>query len=77
MGRLRWGQGTTALGAGGYCPLYPLPWEAGGARVDFHNELCPFLLSCEGTFAGVVDSLAQETFSGGKPPDPKFHTEKL
>ena len=41
-----------------------------GARISFHTELFPFLLSCEGGFSGIVDSLVQENFSGGKPQTP-------
>ena len=42
---------------------------AGGARITLHAELTPSLLSSEWAFSGIVDSLVQETFSGGKPPD--------
>ena len=38
-----------------------------GARIALHAELFPFLLSSEGAFSGIVDSLFQENFSVGKP----------
>ena len=41
--------------------------EAGETRIVFHAELFPSLLSFEWAFSGVVDSLAQGNFSGGKP----------
>ena len=50
--------GTTTLGG------------AGGARIALHTQLFPALLSSKGAFSGIVDSLVQETISGGKPPDP-------
>ena len=46
---------------------------AGGARITLHTKLFPSLLSCKGPASGVVDSLVQENFSGGKPPDPQLH----
>ena len=45
---------------------------AGGVRIPFHTELPPSLLSTEEAFSGIVDSLVQENFSGGKPPDPQI-----
>ena len=45
---------------------------AGGARIALHTELFPSLLSAEEAFSGFVDDLVQETFSGGKPPDPQI-----
>ena len=43
---------------------------AGGARIALYTKLFPSLLSAEEAFSNIVDSLVQETFSGGKPPDP-------
>ena len=48
------------------------PWRAGGARNALHIELFLSLLSSEGAFSSIVDSLAQDSFSGGKPPDPQI-----
>ena len=45
---------------------------AEGARIALYVELFPSLLSCEGAFSSIVDSFVQETFSGGKPPDPQL-----
>ena len=56
----------------GRCPLCPHSWGAGGARVALRTELFPSLLSAEEAFSGIVDSLVQENFSGGKPPDPQI-----
>ena len=39
---------------------------AGGARNALHTEFLPSLLSSEGAFSGISDSLLQENFSGGK-----------
>ena len=41
--------------------------EAGGARFPMHTALFASVLSFEGAFSGVVDSLIQENCSGGKP----------
>ena len=70
--------GTPTLGgSSGSCPLCPHPWEAGGARVALHTEFFPSLLSSEGVFSGIADSLVQENFSGGKPSDPQIPIESL
>ena len=45
---------------------------AGGAKIALHTELFLSLLSAEEAFPGIVDSLVQENFSGGKPPDPQI-----
>ena len=45
---------------------------AGGARIVLHTELFPSLLSAEEAFSGIVDSLVQDNFSEGKPPDPQI-----
>ena len=37
---------------------------AGGARIVLHTEFFPPLLSREWALSGLVDSLAQENFSG-------------
>ena len=39
--------------------------------IALHTELFPSLLSAEEAFSSIVDSLIQEHFSGGKPPDPQ------
>ena len=49
--------------------LPPCPMGAGGVRIALHTEPILSLLSCEGIFFSVVDSLFQENFSGGMPPD--------
>ena len=64
-----WGQvlpecrqsGTPKLGRG-----------EGEARTALHIELFPSLLSCEGAFLGVVDSLVQENASGASPKTPNL-----
>ena len=67
--------GTPTLGGRrGSCPLCPHPWEAGGAIIAFDVELFPFLLYLEGALSDIVDSLVQENFSKGKPPDPQLCT---
>ena len=53
--------GTPTLGGG-----------EGGARIILHTELFPSLLSAKEAFFGIVDSLVQENFSVGKPPDPQI-----
>ena len=52
----------------------PLPSSmgAGGTRIALDTELFPSLLSSKGAFFGIVDSLVQENFSEGKPPDPQI-----
>ena len=45
---------------------------AGRARIALHTELILSLLSSEGAFSGIVDSLVQENFFSGKPPDPQI-----
>ena len=66
--------GTPTLGE-----LPPLPPSLGaeGARVPLHTEFLPSLLSSEGAFSGIADSLVQENFSGCKPPDPQIPIELL
>ena len=49
---------------------------AGGARIALHTEFFPSLLSSEGAFSGISDSLV-ENFSGGKPPDPQVTVDSL
>ena len=44
---------------------------AGGATTAFRADLFPSLISCEGAFSGVVESLELKTFSGRKPRDPE------
>ena len=56
----------------GSYPLCPHPWGAEGARIAL-----PSLLSSEGAFSGTSDSLLQETFTGGKPPDPQTTIQSL
>ena len=50
---------------------------AGGARIALHTEFLPSLLSSEGAFSGISDSLLQEDFSRGKPPDLQTTIESL
>ena len=45
---------------------------AGGARIALHTEFFPSLLSSEGAFSGISDSLVENCY-GGKPPDPNYH----
>ena len=45
-------------------PLYS-SMGAGRARIALHTELIPSLLSSEGAFSGIVDSLGQEKFFWG------------
>ena len=47
--------------------LLPLPSSL-GARMALYTEQFPPLLSYEGEFCDIVDSLVQENSSGGKPP---------
>ena len=55
--------GTPTLGGStGSCPLCPHPWGAGGARVALRTEFFPSLLSSEGAFSGIADSLLQVNF---------------
>ena len=46
---------------------------AGGARFALQAELFPSLLSSEGAFTGIEDSLVQENFLGASPRTPNFH----
>ena len=50
---------------------------AGGARFALHTEFLPSLLSSEGAFSGISDSLLQKNFSGSKPPDPQTTIQSL
>ena len=50
QGRPRWKQE-------GQLPLCLLPWGAGGARIAFHAQIFPSLLSCEGAFSGVETNI--------------------
>ena len=70
QGRLRWG-------AGGAAAPSALIHGAGGGRIALHTEFLQSLLSSEGAFSGISDSLVQENFSGGKPPDPHINIESL
>ena len=56
-GRLHW------EGRRGSCPLLPHPWGAGGTRIALHTDFIPSLLSSEGAFSGIVDSLVEDTSS--------------
>ena len=49
-----------------------LRWGAGGARIVLHTESLPSLLSSEGAFSGISDSLLQKTFLGAGPQTPKL-----
>ena len=49
-----------------------IPWGAGGVRIALRTEFFPSVLSSEGAFSGIVDSLVLENFSGGKSPDPEI-----
>ena len=51
---------TYSGGARGATTLCPHPWEAGGTRIALCAELFPTLLSSEGAFSGIVDSLGKE-----------------
>ena len=44
---------------------------AGDARIPLHAECFRSLLSCEGAFSSVVDSLVLGNFSRDKSPDPQ------
>ena len=59
---------------GGRRAAAPLPSSmgAGGARIAFHTVLFSSLLSSEGAFLSIVDSVVLENFSGGKPQTPKL-----
>jgi len=52
---------------GAAAPLCPHPWGAGGARITLHTKLFLSLLSCEGAFSSVVDSLVHGSFLGPSP----------
>ena len=58
-------------------PRAPTLGVEGGARIALHTEFLPFLLSSEGAFSGISDSLLQENFSGGKSPDLQSTIESL
>ena len=60
QGCLCWGQECN-------CPLHPLLWGAGGARSALHTKLFQSLLSCEGAFSGIADSLIQGNFLEASP----------
>ena len=47
-------------------------WRAGGAILAPHTELIPSLLSSEGAFSGIVDSLVQENFFWGQATSPQI-----
>ena len=66
QGRLPW------EAVGGSCPLWPHSWGAGRARIALHTKLFPSLQSAEEAFFGIVESLVQENFSGGKPQTTKL-----
>ena len=68
---------TYTGGAGGAATSALIDGEAGGARIALHTELFPSLLSSKQAFPGISDSLVQENFSGGKPPDPQVAIESL
>ena len=61
----------TLGGQHGQLPPLPSSLEAGGARVALHTEFFPSLLSSEGAFSGIADSLVQENFSEASPQTPK------
>ena len=63
---------TYTGGQEGQLPPLSLSMGAGGARIVLNAELFPPLLSSEGAFSGIVDSLVQENFSGASPQTPKF-----
>ena len=63
QGCLRWGNS---------CPSALFHGGTEDVRISLHAELFLPLLSCEGAFSGVVDSLVLEHFSGGKLPDPEL-----
>ena len=62
-------KGDLCWGQEGQLPPLPLSMGVGWARIVLHTELFPSLLSSEGVFCGILDSLIQENFSVGKPPD--------
>ena len=59
----------TLVGKRGSCPLCPHSWGQEGQELPFLLNSV-HLLSTGEAFSGIVDSLVQETFSGGKPPHP-------
>ena len=65
------------MGAGGVAAPYALSHGGRGARIAFHTELLPSLLSHAWDFLRVLESFVQDTFSGGKPPDPKRNMHLL
>ena len=56
-----------ARGEEGQLPSLPSSMGAGGTRIALHAELCRSLLSCEGAFFDVSDSLVQKLFLGESP----------
>ena len=50
---------------------------AGGARIALHTEFLPSLLSSEGAFSSISDSLLQEKLSGGRLLDLQTIIESL
>ena len=71
-------KGSPTLGAGGAAAPSALVLEgAGGARIALCSEFFPSLISSEGEFSGIADSLVKENFSGGKPPEPQIAIESL
>ena len=73
-GRLLCGAGG---GRKGQLPPLPSSIWTGGARIALLAEFCPPLLSSEGEFSGIVDSLVQEKCSGCKPPDHQIDHQLL
>ena len=72
------GSETSTLGgaAGAAAPSALIHGGTGGARSALYTEFFPSLLSSEGAFSGISDSLV-ESFSGGKPPDPQVAVDSL
>ena len=67
------GRTPTLGGQEGQLPPLPSSMGAGSARFALCAALFPSLISCEGAFSGVVDSLVAANFSGGKSPDPQVN----
>ena len=59
------------MGAGGTAVPPPSSIGAGGARISLQTELFPTLLSSQGAFSGILDSLVQE-ISLEQAPDPQI-----
>ena len=73
-----YGQNAYAGGArGAAAPSALFHGGAGRARIALCAALFPSLISCEGAFSGVVDSLVATNFSGGKSPDPQVNVVQL